>query len=81
MQTLLTAIGSMKKSIENLHKGKHPQMEQTDNEFPYPSRGEFHVGGSSKQQKHLPMTENNHRMIDFVHITISSLIGKMIARL
>jgi hypothetical protein len=50
MQTLLTAIGSMQKSIENLHKGKHPQMEQTVNEFPYPSRGEFNVGGSSKQQ-------------------------------
>ena len=52
MQTLLTSttINSMQKSIENLHKGKHPQMEQTVNEFPYPSRGEFNVGGSSKQQ-------------------------------
>ena len=50
MQTLLAAIGGMQKSIENLQKGKHPQMEQTVNEFPYPSRGEFNVGGSSKQQ-------------------------------
>ena len=50
MQTLLTAIGSMQKWIENLHKGKHPPMEQTVNEFPYLSRGEFNVGGSSKQQ-------------------------------
>ena len=40
----------MQKSIENLHKGKHPQMDQTVNEFPYLSRGEFNVGGSSKQQ-------------------------------
>ena len=50
MQMLLAAIGGMQKSIENLQKGKHPQMEQTVNEFPYPSRGEFNVGGSSKQQ-------------------------------
>ena len=33
MQTLLAAIGSMQKSSENLHKGKHPQMEHTVNEL------------------------------------------------
>ena len=42
-QSLIGAINSMQKSINNLHRSKNAQCKHSTNQFPYPSRGEFFV--------------------------------------